>query len=229
MKIFPHALVRLSGGPFDDLDKLNLTDSIAVIDKINLYNEKINVVKNRLNDLFYGLIPNFPDSKIQNLLLSFKRDLHNDKNITSDRIDPLKEYFSEIILNDLKDYLKFSSEKQKLIKEGEEPFNKALQNARGLLFNLSKDINLQKGLLLSSKALLDNVSQYLGKNLDNPGKKGLQTEQGVIKYISRMYAKTSPFSTFTNLTIGSITPNVKSDNATKKGKVQSHIRINNYL
>ena len=228
MKIFPQTLVRFSGGPFDELDQLNLKASVSILERVDQCNKKINEIKNRVNDLLFKLIPSLPDSKVQNTVLSFKRDLHNDKDINREKIKLVEDCLSPEIKGEVENYLVLYAEKKKLLEDGKVVFDKEMITTRQNLFGLASNKNLQKGLLLSSKVLLDNISQYLGKNYDKIGKKELQTEQGVIKYISRMYTKTSPFSTFTNLCIGDVSETPKK-NADEKAEIKSHIRLNNYL
>ncbi|MBI3482914.1 MAG: lantibiotic dehydratase, partial [Bacteroidetes bacterium] len=93
---------------------------------------------------------------------------------------------------------------------------------------------MKKGLLLSSKTFLDALTIYQ-KNLPNSfGKKEEQIELTLLKYVARIHAKTSPFSTFTNLSIGRLADLDKvffklSDKNYFGEKVKSHIRLNNVL
>src|SRR5262249_32457675 len=84
----------------------------------------------------------------------------------------------------------------------------------------------------SSHDLLKSIPAYLKKHSHDFNAKDRNTELGLMRYISRIYAKTSPFSSFTHLAIARV---VKDGNAmiqmekNEEPRISSHIRLNNYL
>lgn len=234
IKIFPHVLMRVSGGPFQELESLNTTESIEAIKKIVEEKAKKNLLKEKLSNDLFSFIQQVTDSRQQNLLLNIRRDIFNNRKVSTEKIKEAHEILPEEIKKDLKEYLSVIDTIKQLEANGEPLFSKEQLAVREKFKKLVQNENLQKGLLLSSKSLLDQMHLYLGRDSASLRKKEQQIEQGLIKYVTRMYAKTSPFSTFTNLTIGQLVP----DNSGKtflfsekdvSSKVISHIRLNNYI
>ncbi|NUM81836.1 lantibiotic dehydratase [bacterium] len=103
---------------------------------------------------------------------------------------------------------------------------------RDTLSQIASDEKFQKGLLLSSQSLLNQVDKYIQHDKSAVNKHHCDTEESLIRYISRMYAKTSPFSTFTNLAIGALSFETKKHfelGEKANPGYESHIRLNNML
>jgi hypothetical protein len=80
------------------------------------------------------------------------------------------------------------------------------------LQTLSKNPNFLNALPLSSIILAKSLKNYWNKNPKDFRKKELQTEQTVMKYLARMAAKTSPFSSFTKVSTTTLQSGVKKIN-----------------
>ncbi len=242
MKLFPHTMIRIGGGPFEKLENLNLKDSIQIIDSISGCKEKLDVLKQTISDNLYHTIPGQKNPEIQNLLLKIRRDIFNERNISSENVKRITPYLSKSLAEEIENYRQIKEKINELWQKGETLFPGEVEAARQKLRALAKDEDLQKGLLLSSQSLFKRIPGYVKKE-SRMKKKDFQTERGLTKYISRMYGKTSPFSTFTNLVIGKITttpePKIPNNQISpllrlkvdeeKKPEVLYHIRINNYL
>lgn len=238
MRLFPHVLVRVGGGPIQNLEKLNVDETLTTIHEIQSLKKRCSVLKNNISNILYNVIPLTKDSKTQNELLNFKRDIFNDKNITRERTDSIQTHLPEKSNIDLEEYIKINDRIKNLILKGEQSYTNEMIDIRQNLRKLAMNDNLQKGLLLSSQSLLKRTKNYLNKDMQSLKKEDLKTEQSLIKYITRMYAKTSPFSTFTNLLIAK-TAKVNGSSKSKKSilyvegnskpEVISHVRLNNHL
>lgn len=85
---------------------------------------------------------------------------------------------------------------------------------------------LQKGLLQSSPSLWQGIQRYRLQTPSTYRKKERQTERSIMQYLARICTKTSPFSTFTALSLNDLTgKNSLTDAPTHSGV----IRINNYI
>ncbi|UCH93775.1 MAG: lantibiotic dehydratase [Candidatus Aminicenantes bacterium] len=240
MKPFPHVLIRVSGGDFEQLESLNLKESLQPINDIRQLKEKLGEVKQDLSQQLYDMIPQIKDARLQNMLLNIRRDVFNERDIPADTLNEITSHLPDPLNEDLKNYLKIKDTINKLSDQGEETFSREVLRLRKNLHTLAADETLQKGLVLSSQSLLKRIPGYLSKECPTQ-KKDFQTERGLIKYISRMYAKTSPFSTFTNLVMAkpAPAPTVEStpkrtflwlkDEKNKKPTITCHIRLNNLL
>lgn len=243
MKLFPHILTRLGGGAFEKLESLNLSASSLMAVEIHQLQESLEDVRNRITDRLYTLIPQAEDPAIRKQLINCRRSVHNLKELETDILDEILAFIPASLKEDLKHYLLIKEALQQQWDKGEQTFQNEIKKLRENFHALVSDETLQKGLLLSSHSLFDCIPAYLAKPAPE-NKKEFQTERGLMKYISRMYAKTSPFSTFTNLAMARIAPlssdcdsflgletNVKSEIPNNRDHIPviHHIRLNNLL
>jgi hypothetical protein len=242
MKLFPYILVRVSGGGFEQLETLNAKDSFHQVKEIFQIKEQLKKIKEKISDELYQFIPQEKDHNVQNLLLNCRRDIFNERDIPTDKLDNIIAHLPKSLNEDLKNYLRIKKTMDRLCAEGETVFSREVPHLRENLHTLAREDTLQKGLLLGSQSLLKRVPAYVAKK-SGLNKKDFQTERGLIKYISRMYGKTSPFSTFTNLVMGKPVPSTQAPAEdvngknpflwlpadVKEKKVICHIRLNNFL
>jgi hypothetical protein len=242
MKLFPHSMIRISGGPFEKLESLKIKDSIRIIDTIFNHKEKLGTLKQTLSDEFYHVIPQQKDPALQNLMLKVRRDIFNERDISPEKIKRITPHLPETLAEHIENYRQIKEKINRLRDEGETVFAEECVEARKRFKTLAADQDFQKGLLLGSQSLYKQVTGYMKKDpAARMKKKDGQVERGLTKYFSRMHGKTSPFSTFTNLAIGKITPNPKPPlpknkispllrlKEDEKAEVVYHIRLNNYL
>lgn len=245
MKLFPHAMIRISGGPFEKLEALNLVDSIQIINAIIDRKEKMGPLKQTISDELYHIIPQQQDPALQNLMVKIRRDIFNERNISAEKISRITPHLPTPLAGQIENYRLLKEEINRLWTEGEALFPQEVAAAREKLKTLAMDENFRKGLLLGSQSLYKRVPGYIKKDPSTRmKKKDSQTERGITRYFSRMHGKTSPFSTFTNLAIGKITPAQETPEAPlpknrvsplvrlkqqEKPRVIYHIRLNNYL
>jgi len=248
MKLFPHAMIRISGGPFEKLETLNLVDSIHIIDNIIDRKQKLTPLEQTISDQLYHIIPRQQDPALQNLMVKIRRDIFNERNIPTEKISRVAPHLPAPLAGQIENYRLLKEEINRLWTEGETLFPKEVADARGKLKTLAMDEDFRKGLLLGSQSLYKRIPGYIEKDPSaRMKKKDFQTERGIARYFSRMHGKTSPFSTFTNLAFGKITPAPKTPETPQpplpkdrvspivrlkqqeKPRVIYHIRLNNYL
>jgi hypothetical protein len=236
MKLFPYVLTRYSGGSFYDFENLKINDSCKLIDQLHQLKIQLRNIKNEISDAIHPLIPSFNEKPdIQKQLINLRRDVFNERAIKDDKIKLATEVLNQEIINNLSEYICIHVKIEVLTKQGNSIYEKELRESRLKLKEIVSDQNFQKGLILSSRSILEQLNRYLEKDPFDFRKKEIQIEQGMIKYLSRMYCKTSPFSTFTNLSAGKIislaNPGevISHKNADTNFELKSHIRINNYI
>lgn len=254
MKLFPHAMIRISGGPFEKLETLNLTDSIHIIDNIIDCKQKLAPLEHTISDELYHIIPRQQDPTLQNLMVKVRRDIFNERNISTEKISRLSPHLPAPLAEQIENYRLLKEEINRLWTDGETLFPKEVTAARGKLKTRAMDEEFRKGLLLGSQSLYKRIPGYIEKDPSaRMKKKDFQIERGIARYFSRMHGKTSPFSTFTNLAVGKITPAPETPETPEtpeiprppfpkdpvspivrlkqheKPRVIYHIRLNNYL
>jgi len=241
MRLFPQVLVRVSGGPFEILEALSLTEATRIVEEIDHCEKQIAVLKQKLSDALYIVIQSLKDPYARVSLLNIKRDIYNERTISRENLLLSTSHLSTDLAQFLAEYLQLKKKVSSLMVQGEPVFLGEVAQARAKLREFAEDSKLQKGLLLSSQSLLTRINKsYLRKEPQLFDKSDHDTERSLIKYLSRMCAKTSPFSTFTNLANGKVVgggsgskrskiisiPNLGSNKTTA---IVSHIRLNNFL
>lgn len=233
LKLFPDVLIRVSARPFPKLESLTLRNTSTILTELETTRAGLEILKNTLSDALHSLIGQITDSVLQNRLLNLRRDIFNNRPISAYFTPELQQVYTTQLAQQLNSYTEILQQIEQLLAKGEQEYTSELLKIRGNLKLLASDEQLQKGLILSSQVLLEQVKTYIAKKSESLDKKDIQTEKGIIKYLTRMYTKTSPFSTFTNLTIGKIasTENTSAYLHTKEENVSvlSHIRLNNAL
>lgn len=237
MKIFPRILYRIAGGAFEDFLELNMTDSTSAVRRIKNHRIKLNELKIILCEDLYSLINNQQDEKIQKELLNLKRNVFNLRLLRDDKIALVTPYLEQKTIVRILQYNVFLTSYGDELLQGKLLYEAELSNKRKSIINLANKESFLKGLMLSSQTLFIGLKKYCHKNGIGLVKKDFQVELSIIKYLSRMHCKTSPYSTFTSLAMGTI----HNASASKKeifvaeseneGALisSSHIRLNNYL
>lgn len=233
MNIFPYSLVRLGGESFEQWAQMNtdlLTQEVVSITKLK---EDRKNKKEQFCDQLFLFIEQLEDATHQNLLQNLRRDLFNNRKIKNNKLNKSKEILSSELNKELDSYLALSLTIKSRIQESEKQYQEVLLQNREVFKEIVNQDSLKKGLLLSSKSLLERLDSYTRKDIKDFRKKEFQVEQGLLKYMTRMYMKTSPFSTFTNLSMAELE---EKDNSAAISiqhiggeKVKGHIRVNNYL
>ncbi|HEX4888000.1 MAG TPA: lantibiotic dehydratase [Luteibaculaceae bacterium] len=201
MKLFPHFIARVSGMPFTSLrglEQRGLIDPCLQLTEAKMASKRSAL---QLSEALHGYIATVSDSKIQNQMINLRRKIFQGKTLQAAE----RERLEGLIQPDVKQWFgQWSADVERveqLSRSFADAYAAACKQSRENLAELAQNKDLQKGLILSSQALLNNISGYQ-KNLDQLRKKELKTEESLLKYITRMAAKTSPFSTFTNLIHG---------------------------
>ncbi|MGF1671450.1 MAG: lantibiotic dehydratase [Balneolaceae bacterium] len=210
MKIFPHTLVRIAGSPFDDLEDLRIQSSIAgEFYEVNTKREKM---KTKINEELYEYIGSLTDTDQQNLLLNLKRDIYNDRVATEKELSGVTGILPKRITDAILEYFSLIQLSEEYTSQFETEYSGQTEMIRKQFRGLIRDQALQKGLLLSSKSLFKRIPSWLKKNPDQFSRSDLKAELGLLKYLTRIKAKTSPFSTFTNLAVCSHTEGTSHSN-----------------
>lgn len=240
MKLFPYILIRVAGGPFEKLEALEAVKSVKITREIIDTNKIITSIQQKLINSLFEVVSKCSDQKVRQSLIECKRDIYNNRVIPPIAYNDISGFLPKEVYDDLTMHMKMVDKVSQLINEGEIKYSFELTKNRNILRELCKEEVLQKGLILSSQSLLKfGVPRYLRINPVMLNKEELQAERNILKYVTRIYAKTSPFSTFTNLAIC----NISGKPATKTSKkqtcaaehentylsVSSHIRLNNDL
>jgi len=224
MNIAKNVLVRITGMDFGSLAFLNLHETLPLLSEYEAELDKNELLKNEAIDLIYNCIQKSENRSIQNILLKLKRDVYNNRgydwavgglnnlNEITDQLNKLR--ISDLVLSELANSI-------------EELFHEEYTQIRTELKTLTQHPSFQNGIILSSAILAESVKKYLTPKSNR--KRDAQTELGLTSYISRIAAKTSPFSSFTNLGLAVIDEAEKTLSFKTYPEIKSKVSLNNYL
>jgi hypothetical protein len=108
-------------------------------------------------------------------------------------------------------------------------YEQALARGRAQVQALSRQPNLQRALPLASPTLLAQLPRYQHAAPAAFGKREQQTELGLLRYLTRLHFKTSPFSTFTAVSVSSLGAVPAGAAWPAAAPLRSVVRLNSYL
>ncbi len=232
MKIFPYTLIRIAGFSFDRWNEIKFSETNRLLSEVIDLTRQKKTLKPALCDELFDFIKKNNDIKIKNLIQNVRRDIFNERLPKPTKLEEVNNLLNGTELqrkfihyidieNAIKDIRKSST------------FDNEMSHNREILQSFMNDEYLCKGLILSSRTLLDRIEKLQLKNPRTYNAKDLQIEIGLIKYLSRMVAKTSPFSTFTTIGVlemnsGMETP-IELKDIDGLAVVTSLVKLNNHI
>lgn len=192
IEIFPHVIVRVGGGSFDELMDLEIDHGSALLMELRSARDERDSARQILGGEIFDAVGGRDDAGVRRALLASKRDLFNDRYRAVERLRGLPD----VHLPSLSRYESAVARFDRSWKAFETAFHERQIRTRRVLQSLAADEAFQKPLTLSSRTLLDELPLYLSADPESLSAKQLHIERAVIKYVTRARAKTSPFSTF---------------------------------
>lgn len=231
LKIFPYFLARVASSPMDeilDLRSSQIHQAIKVLYKLNV---NIEIKKNKVCEAIFNVFKQVDNAKHQTILVTVKRNVFNHRDNSPEDLDLVRQYLSTEANSDLDKYLSLCREHHNQTTTVLQLFDQSLESNRLVFKQLVQQDSLYNGLLVAAPSLLNQTSNYLKKTSDAFRKKELQTELSLLKFLTRMYTKTTPFGTFTNIGIAQPQwlPNQSMPQVSFLSEVTSEVQVNNYL
>lgn len=229
--IFPYMLVRVAGGPFGDLKKMELGQTLRIVNDIEKTEQQLEETKRQISERFYFLIQEASSKTTRNTLIAIRRDVYNMRPVAhvSGKIK------SNMSLNDrqlLETYASLHEKAEKLNEKGRVLYSKEFQNSKRTFCRLTRGSNFRSGILLSSHTMTESLDKHIGAG-HNTNSLLSKTERSLMQYLSRMYTKTSPLSTFTHTGITKIKESEhylsRVKNANAEMKIKSRVELNHFI
>ncbi|HVI45570.1 MAG TPA: lantibiotic dehydratase [Chitinophaga sp.] len=235
MEVWDHTLVRIGGAPFSDLGDMNARGAFRILDRMHNMEVTLKTYASRLADELHAIASRYGDNReILHHIINLRRDIFNFRKVKDGMVSSLKGLLDEDICRQIEMYQVMTDE----IGEQQQLFDTTFENeyhqAKRQLRDLLRQEQFVKGLLLGSYALYQLRRNYLEDDRIFNSSKWDSEEIGYMKYYSRMVAKTSPFSTFTNLSLGSFHEEtgmkaVPGSDGQRGESYTSLVRLNNHL
>lgn len=229
LEIFPYLFSRYASFAARELNQMKFSGG----DKYLL--TWIEAVKNReqctdrLCELIYELIKKEKDETQRKILLNLKRAVFNDRNTIANLTDKLSPILYQEIKASLSAFYDSKETLKTFLHDWENIYNEIIVSGRSIIKRLTVTHPFQNGVLLSSKALYQELRSPDKRPLKETDKRAWRTEFSVLRYLTRMTYKTSPFSTLTYLGLTVLSRDIDIDRIHPEDSVYSSIRLNNRL
>lgn len=233
MILYPRVLVRVAGESINVLEKMDfsvLVNSAKQLDfrLTSLHSEKLILCQKMLD-----AIKNIDDSKSKNLLQNVRRDIFNNRKIKDRALLEIEKLVRASLRTRIRIFLEMKESLNAILLEFTKTFNSTAESCKKNLYELAESECLQNGLLLSSHTFYERLIFAIPDQKKGSVKRNPTLELSLLKYISRICTKTSPFSTFGSVALGVTTNKLFNtfnivENDTKD-RVRSCIRLNNTI
>lgn len=225
LQIFPYSLVRYAGLHHQLFDNLKFNDTEKLLKSLRALIDEKEQLKNSFCDALYPIITEQQDDKVRQQLINIKRQIFNDKKINNEYIIHLPQ----AVRNDLKSYLDKAKELAFLLEEKTLKFQAEQDQNRKWMQQMALHPELQNGLLLSSPLLYEQLKSFVKKDSQVFKQKEQRMLFSLLRYLSRMAFKTSPFSSFTYTGLMTLDQSLTSESAGAVAQVKSRLKLNNSI
>lgn len=227
LRIFPYTIVRYASMRFRELECLHMPGWESHITETDILNKQLSESREALCDCLFTAIKAQEDDKRRQQLLQLKRAVYNDRlpDAVSPIIDPVQDRPLYALLQT---HQQLMSESNRLHQEWEQAFSRQLIRHRQQLQAWAGEELLRAGILLSSPVLYTQLDSFAAADPAAFRNRELKNEYSLLRYITRMACKTSPFSTFT-YSGTAVFDEAEAGISSPVNGISSSIRLNNSL
>ncbi|WP_327367858.1 lantibiotic dehydratase [Streptomyces sp. NBC_01217] len=202
-------MLRVAGLPVESVRALRCPDSRRWADEVLYATERLRADGERLGDLIHGLVGGSEDEALRRTLLALRRDVFNNRlprPEAADRATDLVEKLDTAAGEALAAWLTGRRRLEEHRAAGAALLADETGRARAALRRMAGEERLRKGLPLASPTLDAQLDAYARSDAAAPpDKKQRKIERSLLSYLYRTACKTSPFSTFTGVALGTFT------------------------
>lgn len=224
-KIYPKSLLRIACTPFDYMEGNNTT-LLNFFSQLNDNNNQINLLTNEILEELHLFNSSLTNEQEQRIIQNYRRALYNKKNdekATLSALNVIPENY-KIKIHKL---IRLKKEINTILIEIQNEHARALDSDRRSLYSSMQNQLFLNGVYMSSESIYHYITKLVNSANENLHKKEITKDLGILKYLSRSSAKTSPFSTFTSVNLCDIS-NKKNIRFQPNGVV-AKLTINSWL
>lgn len=229
LTILPYIFTRFAALPVQTLNTLKIPE---IGDQLNQWQMTAEDHKNsnkKLCDELYTLIEQSSDDQERKLLLNLKRSVYNGRQNTDILAQKIPSETFNTFKNSWEEWQNAVTKYKEYEQHWEKNFNDHLWSHRLDIQKLTGQYQFRNGVLLSSKDLYDQLDSFTNNGVKSLNKDTERIEFSVLRYLTRMAYKTSPFSTFTYLGITKMTGDEELHHSSVPETIDCKIRLNNKL
>ncbi|MFI8160009.1 lantibiotic dehydratase [Streptomyces microflavus] len=208
--IRPAFMVRVAGLPVESVRELRCPQSRRWADEVLDECAQLRLLAEKAGDQLHDLIGGSDDEPLRRALLKLRRDIFNNRLPATDSADRVLDRVHSLdpaAASTLADWLTGRRALDGRLGAGAGLLAAETGRSREALRALAGHERLRRGLLLASPALdaqLDAYRKQTPAAGARPDKKQRKIERSLLSYVYRTACKTSPFSTFTGVALGSL-------------------------
>ncbi|WP_411117486.1 lantibiotic dehydratase [Streptomyces sp. 058-1L] len=208
--IRPAFMVRVAGLPVESVQELRCPQSRRWADEVLDESAQLRLLAEKAGDQLHDLIGGSDDEPLRRALLKLRRDIFNNRlpaTASADRVLDRVHSLDPAAASTLADWLTGRRALDGQLGAGAGLLAAETGRSREALRALAGHERLRRGLLLASPALdaqLDAYRKQTPAAGARPDKKQRKIERSLLSYVYRTACKTSPFSTFTGVALGSL-------------------------
>ncbi|KXH84709.1 lantibiotic dehydratase [Chryseobacterium kwangjuense] len=228
LNILPYIFTRYAALPIHSLQKLSYTNIEDQLNQWETLTEYAQSCNEKLCDQLYILIQESSDDQERKLLLNLKRSVFNHRQNAKDLAEKIPSETFDSIRDLWNEWLDTNQKHKEFEQLWEKNFHNQLWSHRKNIQDLAGEYPFKNGVLLSSKDLYEQLENFRNADVQSLSKDQERMEFSVLRYLTRMAYKTSPFSTFTYLGLTKINSEISSEIHDPETP-NSKIRLNNKL
>ncbi|MFC9005247.1 lantibiotic dehydratase [Streptomyces microflavus] len=208
--IRPAFMVRVAGLPVESVRELRCPQSRRWADEVLDESAQLRLLAEKAGDQLHDLIGGSDDEPLRRALLKLRRDIFNNRlpaTDSADRVLGRVHSLDPAAASTLADWLTGRRALDGRLGAGAGLLAAETGRSREALRSLAGHERLRRGLLLASPALDAQLDAYRKQPPSagaRPDKKQRKIERSLLSYVYRTACKTSPFSTFTGVALGSL-------------------------
>jgi Lantibiotic dehydratase, N terminus len=224
-------IVRVAGRPAETLDELASGSLAGLLAQGRKLEERLRRVRGEMVDrLFAAVHESSPECR--RFLLQVKRDCFNAKPLARHLSSPLWPELQRVCGGLERSLLALEEELAGWEGHLERVFRAERNGQRHRLLEQIQEPSLLRGLALASPELVTALDRLRRQPPDAWGRKERSLETSLLRYVSRVAVKLSPYSTFTRLALGAVRRDLPPGGAEFVGadwQPRSLLRLKRYL
>lgn len=197
---FSRFLCRVGGLSPRVVGALRAGRALAVVEELLRAEARLQECREPLTDLLHEEIGRTPEGRHRHALIALRRNIHNLRPLQPAHLAPLPEG----LRGEVERYLHLHEQLVRQRKELETLLEEETLEARRHLREALRDDSFQKALLLSSRSLFREQRRYLQTDPSELRARQRKHERGLLRYLTRMAMKATPFATFCAILPGSM-------------------------
>ena len=226
LNILPYIFTRFAALPVKRLNTLIIPDTHHQLNTWQKITDFHKTCNENLCSQLYTLIEKSSDNPEQKRLLNLKRSVYNNRQNALKMVQKIQPETFELFKEYWKEWQNANVMYKEFLQLWEAEFQNYQLSHRQEIKKLIGEYPFRNGILLSSKDLYDQLDDF-AETLPSVNKDSERIEFSVLRYLTRMAYKTSPFSTFTYL---GLTKTAASNNThSVSADLNCKIRLNNKL